>query len=118
MGYKCSKAHSEFTGHAGYDGHCAARQLNYFGYKLVMLTTLNSLPLDYDLVAANTDEHEAAEVVLSHVRDYDISGDKDFIGDDWQAQIRQRTGDRIWTTKRLNQANQNPPEFARRNSTA
>src|SRR5262245_56332212 len=63
LGYKRTKAHSEFSGRAGY-GHCAARQLNYFGYKLVMLTTLEGLPVVYDLVSANTDERDAAEVVL------------------------------------------------------
>ena len=112
LGYKRSKAHSEFAGRAGY-GHCAARNLNYFGYKLVMLTTLDGLPLVYDLVAANTDERDAAEVVLQRVRDCDIFGDKGFIGDDWQAAIRQQTGNRIWSAKRANQALQNPPEFDR-----
>ncbi len=64
LGYKRSKANSDFAGRAGY-GHCAARNLNYFGFKLVMLTTLDGLPLVYDLVAANTDERDAAEVVCS-----------------------------------------------------
>src|SRR5947207_3708343 len=112
LGYKRTKTHSAFAGSAGY-GHCAARQLNYFGYKLVMLTTLDGLPVVYDLVAAHTDERNAAEVVLQRVRDCDIFGDKGFIGDDWQADMRQQTGNRIWTTKRANQAIQNPPEFDR-----
>jgi hypothetical protein len=112
LGYKRSKTHSEFTGSAAY-GHCAARNLDYFGYKLVMLTTLDGLPVVYDLVPANTDEREAAEVVLQRVTDCDIFGDKGFIGDDWQATIRQQTGNRIWTAKRANQTLQNPPEFDR-----
>jgi hypothetical protein len=110
MGYKRSKTHSEFAGSAAY-GQCAARNLNYFGYKLVMLTTLDGLPVVYDLVPANTDEREAAEVVLQRVKDCDIFGDKGFIGDEWQAAIRQQTGNRVWTTKRANQTLQNPPEF-------
>ncbi len=67
LGYKRSKAHSEFAGSAAY-GHCAARNLDYFGYKLIMLTTLDGLPVVYDLVSANTDEREAAEVVLQRVK--------------------------------------------------
>ena len=110
MGYKRSKTHSEFAGSAAY-GQCTARNLNYFGYKLVMLTTLDGLPVVYDLVPANTDEREAAEVVLQRVKDCDIFGDKGFIGDEWQAAIRQQTGNRVWTTKRANQTLQNPPEF-------
>jgi hypothetical protein len=112
LGYKRSKTHSEFAGRAAY-GHCAARNLDYFGYKLVMLTTLDGLPVVYDLVPANTDEREAAEVVLQRVNNCDVFGDKGFIGDDWQADIRQQTGNRIWTAKRANQAFQNPPEFDR-----
>jgi hypothetical protein len=112
MGYKRSKSHSAFAGSAGY-GHCTARNLNYFGYKLVMLTTLDGLPVVYDLVPANTDEREAADVVLQRVKDCDIFGDKGFIGDDWQADVRRHTGNRVWTAKRANQALQNPPEFDR-----
>ena len=112
MGYKRSKSHSDFAGSAAY-GYCAARNLNYFGYKLVMLTTLDGLPVVYDLVPANTDEREAAEVVLQRVKDCDIFGDKGFIGDEWQADVRQHTGNRVWTAKRANQALQNPPEFDR-----
>src|SRR5437667_9282840 len=74
MGYKRSKSHSDFAGSAAY-GYCAARNLNYFGCKLVMLTTLDGLPMVYDLVPANTDERDAAEVVLQRVKDCDIFGD-------------------------------------------
>jgi DDE family transposase len=112
MSYKRSKSHSDFAGSAAY-GHCAARKLDYFGYKLVMLTTLDGLPVVYDLVSANTDERDAAQVVLERVKDCDIFGDKGFIGDVWQAQVRQHTGNRVWTPKRANQALQNPPEFDR-----
>lgn len=112
VGYKRTKSHSEFSGSADY-GHCAARKLNYFGYKLVMLTTLDGMPIVYDLVAANTDERAAAEVVLQRVTDCDCFGDKGFLGDEWQTEMHQCTGNRVWTPKRTNQALQNPPEFDR-----
>lgn len=110
MGYKRSKRHSNFAGSAGY-GRCTARNLNYFGYKLVMLTTLDGIPLVYDLVAANCDERAAAEVVLQRVRDRDILGDKGFIGQTWQQAIQAQTGNQIWTSKRTNQFVQNAPAF-------
>ena len=110
MGNKRSKRHSDFAGSAAY-GYCAARNLNYFGYKLVMLTDLAGLPLVYDLVPANVDERQAAESVLGRVRDCDVFGDKGFLGQAWQAEIRQQTANRVWTPKRANQANQNPSEF-------
>ncbi len=59
LGDKRGKTHSDFAGSAGY-GHCAARKLNYFGYKLVMLPTLDGVLVVYDLVSANTDERAAA----------------------------------------------------------
>jgi hypothetical protein len=110
LGYKRSKAHSEFAGRAAY-GYCAARELSYFGYKLVMLTTLDGLPVVYDLVPANLDERQAAEVLIQQVRACDIFGDKGFLSDDWQAEVLLQSGNHIWTAKRLNQALQNPPEF-------
>lgn len=112
MGMKRSKRRSDFRGKADY-GYCAARQLHYFGYKLVLLTPLDGLPLWYDLVPASTDERAAAEPVLERLHGVDILADKGFIGEAWQADIRARTGNRLWTPKRANQKQRNPPEFDR-----
>lgn len=62
LGNQRSKRHSDLAGSAAY-GYCAARNLNCFGYKLVLLTDLTGLPLVYDLVPANTDERQAAKRV-------------------------------------------------------
>ena len=35
--------------------------MNYYGYKLVMLTTLDGTPYSFELVAADTDERVAAD---------------------------------------------------------
>jgi hypothetical protein len=110
MGYTRSKKRSDFAGSAAY-GYCAARQLHYFGYKLVLLTTLDGIPLLYDLVPANWEERDAADVLLARVRNCDIFGDKGFLGQAWQAAVRASTGNRVWTVKRINQADQNPPAF-------
>lgn len=112
MGMKRSKRHSDFRTKADY-GYCAARQMHYFGYKLVLLTTLDGLPVIYDLVAASTDERVAAETVLERVRNVAVWADKGFIGDAWQAEMFAATGNRIYTQKRANQKVQNPPEFDR-----
>jgi hypothetical protein len=107
VGYKRNKKASDFLTHATY-GYCASRNLWYFGYKLVMLTTLEGLPVVYDLVPAHTDERAAAMRVLTRVRHSTILGDKGFIGAEWQADVRQLTGNQIWTPKRANQP-PNPP---------
>ena len=110
MGYKRDKRRSDFLDSASY-GYCASRRLHYFGYKLVMTTTLYGLPVVYDLVAANTDERAAAETVLGRLRQSLIIGDKGFIGEEWQAQMLEQTGNRIVTPKRKNQKRQHEPGF-------
>lgn len=110
MGYKRSKKHSDFAGSADY-GYCSSRNLRYFGYKLVMITTLSGLPVAYELVPANTDERLAAETVLTYLSNADVFGDKGFIGEEWQAQIYSQTGNRVYTVKRHNQKVQNPAAF-------
>ena len=112
VGYKRRKSHSEFRQSADF-GYCVARRLHYFGYKFVALTTFDGLPIVYELVPANTDERDAAEEVLEAVRQCDIFGDKGFIGVEWQEEVKEQTGNRIWTVKRVNQTEQNPKSFDR-----
>lgn len=112
VGYKRSKRHSDFAGSADY-GVCVSRNLKYFGYKLVMLTTLDGIPVAYELVPANTDERLAAETVLASVWNCDVFGDKGFLSEAWQSQQYDRQGNRIWTPKRINQLIQNPAKFDR-----
>ncbi|WP_414756756.1 IS982 family transposase [Anabaena sp. CCY 9910] len=102
LGLKRDKRHSDFAGNAT-PGWCAARQMRYFGYKLVMLSTWDGLPIAYDIVPANTDERIAAEGVLTTVQSSHVYADKGFISADWQAAIAVCTGNRIWTLKRDNQ---------------
>lgn len=110
VGYKRSKSHSDFAGSADY-GYCASRKMHYFGYKLVTLSTLEGIPVVYELVPANTDERLAAESVLASVYNSDIFCDKGFISSDWLAEQRVCRGNRIWTPKRINQQVQNPQGF-------
>jgi hypothetical protein len=102
LGYKRSKKHSDFRQSAGY-GYCSARHFHYFGYKFVAVTTFSGLPGAFEMVAANTDEREAAEEVLCALRSCDIFGDKGFIGAQWQQEIKEQSGNRVWTAKRVNQ---------------
>jgi hypothetical protein len=112
VSYKRSKKHSDFRQSAGY-GYCSARHFHYFGYKLVAVTTFSGLPVVFEMVAAHTDEREAAEEVLCHLRACDIFGDKGFIGVEWQQEVKEQTGNRVWTAKRVNQKEQNPQWFDR-----
>lgn len=106
VGYKRSKQHSDFAGSASY-GKCASRNLHYFGYKLVTISTLHGIPVVYDLVPANFDERLAAEAVIDYLICCDIFADKGFIGLEWQTQIFDQTNNLIWTPRRSNQHLQN-----------
>jgi len=112
IGYKRSKHRSEFEDSATY-GYCASRQMKYFGYKLVVVSTLSGIPLIYSLVPAHTDERDAAETVLYSLRGCKILADKGFIGEHWQKELFRITGNRVFTPKRANQLTQNPPAFDR-----
>jgi hypothetical protein len=112
LSYKRDKRRSDFRSQAAY-GVCASRNLKYFGFKLVALTTLDGIPVVYELVPANTDERAAAEEVLDSVWDCNIFGDKGFLGEEWQFDQEDRQSNRIWTAKRANQTTQNSPEFDR-----
>lgn len=112
MGYRRDKRHSDFRGSADY-GYCAARRLKYFGYKLVMLTTLDGTPYAFELVPANTDEREAADKILDTLPpDSHAWADKGFIAAEWQTDWAQH-GVHVWTPKRANQTAQHPPAFDR-----
>jgi len=112
MGYRRDKRHSAFRGSAAY-GYCAARQLHYFGYKLVMLTTLDGTPYAFERVPANTDERVAADEILDTLPpDSNAWSDKGFIDAEWQTDWAEHDV-HVWTTKRKNQKAQNPPAFDR-----
>jgi len=110
VGYRRSKKHSDFEGSAAY-GYCASKKMYYFGYKLVAICTLEGLPLLYDLVPANVDERQAPEALLEKLAGFSLLADKGFLGEDWQADIFQFTGNRVWTPKRKNQTKQQSKIF-------
>jgi hypothetical protein len=112
VGVKRSNRRSDFAGSASY-GYCPSRNLKYFGYKLVAITTCSGIPVVYELVPAHTDEREAAEAVLVYLRGCQIIGDKGFIGSGWQAQVYAWTHNQVWTPKRSNQYQQNPKAWDR-----
>ncbi len=90
VGYKRSKSRSDFLKSADY-GSCVGRNLRYFGYKRVLMTTLDGIPVIDDLVAANSDERAAAEAVLDRISQAHLIGDKGFLSVEWQAQMLEQT---------------------------
>ena len=106
LSYKRNKKHSDFLGKAGYS-ICVSRNLKYFGFKLVAISTMQGVPVLYDLVPANSDERLAAETIIDQISCCDLFTDKGFIGLEWQTQIFDQTNNLIWTPRRSNQYLQN-----------
>jgi hypothetical protein len=106
LSYKRNKKHSDFLGKAGF-GVCVSRNLKYFGFKLVAVSTIRGIPVVYDLVPANSDERLAAEAIIDQLSGCDLFTDKGFIGLEWQTQIFDQTNNLIWTPRRSNQYIQN-----------
>jgi Transposase DDE domain len=102
LGYKRNKRRSDFLGKAGY-GVCVSRNLKYFGFKLVAISTMKGVPVLYDLVPANSDERLAAEAIIDQLSGCDLFTDKGFIGLEWQTRIFDQTNNLIWTPRRSNQ---------------
>lgn len=110
VGYRRDKSHSDFRRSADY-GYCSARRMKYYGYKLVMLTTLDGSPYSFELVPANTDERDAADEILDTLPDgSNVWSDKGFIDEDWQNEWQEQ-GIFVWTARRKNQKQQNSPAF-------
>lgn len=89
-------------------GHCAAKKQTYYGFRLLALTTLDGIIVDWNLFAANTDERDAAQELLDAHQNLCVLGDKGFLDQQRQAFLREERGLRLLTPKRKNQSEQNP----------
>lgn len=92
-------------------GYCAAKRETFYGYRLLVLTTLDGVITDWTLIPANADEREGADDMLEEYVNLRVLGDKGFIDGFWQAELQQRQGIVVHTPKRVNQKEQNPPEW-------
>jgi hypothetical protein len=92
-------------------GYCASKRETFYGYRLVVLTTLDGIITDWALVSAATDEREAALDLLAEYRNLTVLGDKGFLDRFRQTLLTELSGNRLYTPKRKNQAEQNAPAW-------
>ena len=80
---------SQLAPWAGF-GYCPAHSRRYWGFKLVLLCAADGTIIDFDLVAANAPEREAALALLetNQVEGTTIICDKGFAGADFEAAVR------------------------------
>jgi hypothetical protein len=81
---------SELAPWAGF-GYCPAHSRRYWGFKLVLLCATDGTIVDFDLVAANSPEREAALALLTAnpLDGATIICDKGFAGNDFEAAVRE-----------------------------
>ncbi len=81
---------SELAPWAGF-GYCPAHCRRYWGFKLVLLSAADGTIVDFDLVAANSPEREAALTLLeaNPIEGATIVCDKGFAGADFEAAVRE-----------------------------
>lgn len=81
---------SELAPWAGF-GYCAAHSRRYWGFKLVLLCAADGTIVDFDLVAANSGEREAALALLkaNPIEGTTIICDKGFADTDFEAAVRE-----------------------------
>jgi hypothetical protein len=88
-------------------GYCASKKESFYGYRLVVLTTLAGVITDWGLLPANADEREGALDLLLDYHDLTTLGDKGFLDQVRQGVLLQERGVLLLTPKRTNQKEQN-----------
>jgi hypothetical protein len=101
---------SQLAPWAGF-GYCAAHSRRYWGFKLVLLCAPDGTVVDFDLVAANTGERDAARALLeaNPIQGATIICDKGFAGADFEAAVHELHGMLLRPSRHDEPDRANPP---------
>lgn len=93
-------------------GYCAAKDESYYGFKLLLVTTEDGIPIDYAIDAANIDEREllTRTAIPEHVT---LIADKGFISSKLQQQLKHQHDITLLTPTRRNMLNQISNNFSK-----
>ena len=90
-------------------GHCASKDLTYYGFKLGLLITQQGIPTTYDLFPARPHDVRVIHDLLGDAADIIALGDKGFISADTQALLEAEQDALLITYRPRNQHQQNSP---------
>jgi IS5 family transposase len=93
-------------------GYCASKKQTYFGYRLNLVITSGGVILDFELMAANADERDAAEDLLPLYPGRTFLGDKGYVSADFAERLR-GCGVKLIALRRKNQHEQLPEPLRR-----
>jgi hypothetical protein len=101
---------SQLAPWAGF-GYCPAHSRRYWGFKLVLLCAPDGTVVDFDLVAANQGEREAALTLLqaNAVEGTTIICDKGFAGADFEAAVHELRAQLLRPSRADERDRPNPP---------
>jgi hypothetical protein len=101
---------SELAPWAGF-GYCPAHSRRYWGFKLVLLCAPDGTIVDFDLVAANNPERDAALALLqaNPIEGATIVCDKGFAGADFEATVHQLRAQLLRPSRADEPDRPNPP---------
>lgn len=91
---------------------CAAKDEHYYGFKVLLVTTQQGVPVDYTIDAANVDERE----LLTRIplcQHSTIIADKGFISDKLKTTFKQNNNMMLITPTRKNMLNQISDSFSK-----
>jgi hypothetical protein len=90
-------------------GRCASKKQTIYGYKLHLLLTVGGVILDFELAPANATDLEVGTELLAEHTDLTVVGDKAYISQAVQAELREVNRVQLLALPRRNQAAQVPP---------
>lgn len=102
---KCFKFQADY-------GHCAAKKLNYYGFKLGLRVTLSGMITHYPLLAARPHDVNHTEALVEGFSGL-VPADKGFIDPFRQQLVKQRYGVRLIAPARANMKESQPPEIVK-----
>lgn len=90
-------------------GRCASKKQTIYGYKLHLLLTVGGVILDFELAPANATDLEVGTELLAEHTDLTVVGDKAYISQAVQAELREGNRVHLLALPRRNQEAQVPP---------
>jgi hypothetical protein len=84
-------------------GYCASKKMFYYGFKMHLQVTDQSLPMGYVVTEASCHDRTAAEEVMAQLPHPYTFGDKGYVSQALQKKLDHEYGVTFWTPSRKNQ---------------
>ena len=102
------QARGDWAEHGAAFGKVSSKKQTIYGYKLQVLVTLGGVILDFELAPANASDLTVGEEVLLNHTGLTVLGDKAYISEEVQAELRKQRGIHLLSLPRRNMRVQVP----------